>query len=173
MEGFASRQDGGQGLNRREFIRTAVVASAMVATGVVAVSELLLKVGNSQSTTQLLTTSSTGTQTQQGTTPAGYVLVASMSALQGKTYAYFNHPTQGSSILVNVGGTWKAFSSTCTHQPCTVGYSGGSTIDCPCHGAIFSTSNGGVLGGPAPRPLPEFGVLVQNGNLYVSNGVIN
>jgi Rieske Fe-S protein len=28
------------------------------------------------------------------------------------------------------------------------------TIDCPCHGSEFKITNGAVVAGPAPSPLP-------------------
>ena len=158
-------------MDRREFIRRAVVSSTLIATGVIAFSEVLSKLGSAGAPDVL--TSGTGTQTQQVSAPAGYVFVAPMSSLQGKVSAYFTHPTQGTSILVNTGGSWKAFSATCTHQPCTVGFSGGQSISCPCHGATFSTANGSVLSGPAPLRLAEFGVLEQAGGLYVTTSRIN
>lgn len=111
-------------------------------------------------------------QTTSAQSPAGYILVAPMSALNSRTSAYFNHPSQGLSLLVSLGSQWKAFSATCTHQPCTVQYSG-SQIQCPCHGGVFNADNGSVVSGPPPTRLPEFGVIIQNGNLYVSNSVIN
>lgn len=122
---------------------------------------------------QSATSSQTAQQTSQAATssnapvPAGYVLVTALSALAGRTSAYFNHPSRGLSLLVNLAGQWKAFSATCTHAPCTVQYTG-SSIQCPCHGGSFNPSNGAVQGGPPPAPLPQFGVLVQNGNLYVT-----
>ena len=99
--------------------------------------------------------------------PAGYVLVAPVSALSGKTSAYFNHPSRGLSLLVDFSGQWRAFSATCTHAPCTVDFSG-SAIVCPCHGGTYNPTNGAVTGGPPPAPLPEMTVLIQNGNLYVA-----
>ena len=95
-----------------------------------------------------------------------------MTALSGKSSAYFNHPTQGSSILVDYGGQWRAFSSVCTHAGCTVQFTG-SSVYCPCHAGYFSPTNGSVQGGPPTTPLPEFGVVVQNGSLYVSQSRIN
>ncbi|MDA4125313.1 MAG: Rieske (2Fe-2S) protein [Thaumarchaeota archaeon] len=168
-------------MNRREFIRGMVVTSALVATGAVSVVEFLARAGSGDQTYQLPTTqsqsvsqSSSRTQTQQQTSaPPGYVLIGPSSALNGRTSAYFTHPAYGDSILVNVNGTWRAFSSTCTHAPCTVQYGGGSSIYCPCHGATFSPSDGTVLGGPAPAPLPEYGVQLLGGNLYVTASVIN
>jgi Rieske Fe-S protein len=93
--------------------------------------------------------------------------VASMSSLAGKSSAYFNHPKGGLSLLLNFGGQWYAGSATCTHRPCTVKYTG-PAIYCPCHDGYFNPVNGAVTGGPPPRPLPQYGVLIQNNNLYVT-----
>lgn len=172
-------------MNRREFIKRFVVSSFLVATSVSAAYEILARYDAGQQQQQLQTTqsqqqSSQTSQSNSSTTsqiqaPAGYVFVAAVSSMAGKTSAFFNHPTYGTSLLINVSGQWKAFGATCTHQPCTVQYGGsGSSIHCPCHGATFSTSNGSVLGGPAPRPLPEYGVHVDSsGNLFVTTAVIN
>ena len=168
-------------MNRRQFIRKMVVTSALAVTGVAAIAEIIARTGSAEQTYQLPTIStqsssqtSSGTQTQQQVSaPPGYVLVGPLSALNGKQSAYFTHPTHGNSILVNVSGTWKAFSGICTHAPCTVQYTGGSSIYCPCHGATFSTSNGSVLGGPAPVALPEYGVQIVSGNVFVTTSRIN
>ena len=117
-------------------------------------------------------TSTSTTTTASPSPPAGYILLAPLSAVSGKTYAYFNHPTFGSSILVNYSGTWKAFSAVCTHAGCTVNYTS-SELYCPCHGGYFSAANGSVLGGPLPRPIPEYDIKIVNGNIYVGNAVIN
>ena len=189
--------------HKREFVRRVVAGSFLAAIGAIAVWELIetrasgggqppvsLIGGSStqQSTTQDSTTSTgsqqSTSQTSQTTSktsksstttqqvPPGYVFVTGIGALAGKSYAYFNHPTQGLSILVSISGQWRAFSATCTHAPCTVGYSG-SQIQCPCHGGTFDATTGAVTGGPPPTRLPEFGVIVQNSNLYVSSSVIN
>ena len=125
-----------------------------------------------QSSQSASTTSSTSTASSSSSTatpvPAGYVLVAAMSSLAGKSSAYFNHPSKGLSLLLNQGGQWNAFSATCTHAPFTVKYTG-SAIYCPCHDGYFNPNNGAVTGGPPPRALHQFGVLVQNGNLYVTS----
>jgi len=174
-------------MNRRQFLRKMVVTSALALTGVSAIVEILARVGSPGETYQLPSpqiqpttqttsagqTSSVAQTQSQTSTPAGYVLIGPASALTGKQYAYFNHPTKGSSILVDVGGNWKAFSSICTHAPCTVQYGGSSYMVCPCHGATFSTTNGGVLGGPAPVGLAEYGVQILNGSVYVTESRIN
>ncbi len=116
--------------------------------------------------------SGTQSQTQALQAPAGYFYVAPVSALSGKTSAYFNHPTAGSSILVDFGGQWRAFSAYCTHAGCVVELSG-SSIYCPCHAGYFSPVDGSVTGGPPPTPLPEYGVVMQGGDLYVSQNRVN
>jgi len=182
-------------INRREFIRRAIAASALVATGYVGFRELLNIASNGGQTTVLpLLSASSTTTTQESPTasqgsstttkqassttttsqaaPSGYFLVAPMSALNGKTSAYFNHPNGGLSLLLNFNSQWKAYSATCTHQPCTVNYTG-SQIYCPCHDGYFDPTNGAVTRGPPPTRLPEYGVLVQNNGLYVSTRIVN
>jgi len=51
-------------------------------------------------------------------------------------------------------GTFKGFTSTCTHQGCQVAEVKDGTINCPCHGSKFKVADGSVAGGPAPSPLP-------------------
>jgi Rieske Fe-S protein len=121
---------------------------------------------SSQTASSSTSTSSTASSSSAGT-PPGYVLVAAMSSLAGKSSAYFNHPKGGLSLLVNAGGQWYAGSATCTHRPCTVKWQPPS-VYCPCHDGYFNPVNGAVTGGPPPRPLPQYGVLIQNNNLYVT-----
>lgn len=163
-------------MNRREFIRRLVVASVLLGTGAAGVIELTTILNRNQSIVTQPSLTQSGTQTQQNSSsisaPPGYVYIAPLSALSGKTYAYFKHPSHGNSILLSVGGQWKAFSATCTHRTCTVTYQS-SSIYCPCHGGTFDPNNGSVTGGPPPSPLAEFGVEVLNNNVYVSTSVVN
>lgn len=145
------------------------MAVAFGAIGIAAFVEALAKL-EAPSQAALLRTPGGSTSGQQA--PSGYVYVAPVSALSGKSSAYFNHPVYGSSILVDFGGAWRAFSAICTHAGCVVDFTG-SAIYCPCHAGYFSPSNGSVQGGPPPSPLPEYGVTVQGGGLYVSRSRIN
>jgi Rieske Fe-S protein len=65
-------------------------------------------------------------------------------------------------------GTFKAFSTTCTHQGCTVNKINNGVIMCPCHGSQFSIADGSVKAGPAPAPLPAKTVTVNNGEITVA-----
>ena len=61
-------------------------------------------------------------------------------------------------------------SAVCTHLGCTVQMRG-EEFDCPCHGSRF-TSEGRIIGGPAPRPLQWFNVEVSpDGFLEVDSAV--
>lgn len=61
-----------------------------------------------------------------------------------------------------------AVSAVCTHLGCITAYKPDlNVIACPCHGSVFKT-NGIVIDGPAPRPLPHFSIsLAADGELVV------
>jgi cytochrome b6-f complex iron-sulfur subunit len=52
-----------------------------------------------------------------------------------------------------------AISSVCTHLGCNV-KRGGPGFACPCHGSQFD-DNGGVVHGPAPKPLPWYALSLS------------
>ena len=160
-------------MDRREFIRRGALAVVFGAICSLAFFDALAKLESpSLAGIPQVIGGGAGTQTQSQQAPAGYVFVAPVSALAGKSSAYFNHPAGGSSILVDFGGQWPAFSATCTHAGGVVDFTG-SSIYCPCHAGYFSPTAGTVQGGPPPAPLPEYGVAVQGGDLYVSQNRIN
>lgn len=70
-----------------------------------------------------------------------------------------------------------AYSAICTHLGCTVRFSEEPMdmapfphLHCPCHAALFDPHRGAtVLGGPAPRPLPQLPVRVnERGEIVVA-----
>lgn len=65
-------------------------------------------------------------------------------------------------------GTFKAFSSVCTHQGCTVSSSTDGEIPCTCHGSVFSLEDGSVLDGPANAPLPEVEITVDGDSVFLA-----
>lgn len=88
-------------------------------------------------------------------TPVSTVAVGSGIILPGKTIVV-TQPTKG---------TFEGFSSTCTHMGCTVATITGGKIICPCHGSMYSITDGSVVGGPAPAPLPRKPVKVDGTNI--------
>jgi Rieske Fe-S protein len=71
-------------------------------------------------------------------------------------------------ITQPAAGTFKGFTSKCTHQGCTVESVSGGTINCPCHGSMFAVADGSVKGGPAPSPLPAREVTVQGDEITLA-----
>lgn len=64
-------------------------------------------------------------------------------------------------------GQYKAFSAVCTHVGCIMSEVANGTIDCPCHGGQFKVTNGAVVAGPPPSPLPARQVKVVNGQVVL------
>ncbi|MEU9146692.1 Rieske (2Fe-2S) protein [Streptomyces sp. NPDC048349] len=64
-------------------------------------------------------------------------------------------------------GTFKAFSSICTHQGCTLSSVSGGTARCPCHGSAFRVTDGSVARGPAPSPLAPRTIRITGGQIYL------
>jgi len=66
-----------------------------------------------------------------------------------------------STLVIRTGtDAYRAFTSVCTHEQCTVGDYRGGRIVCPCHGSQYDSS-GQVVVGPATRPLREFAVALD------------
>ncbi|MFD4787391.1 Rieske 2Fe-2S domain-containing protein [Streptomyces sp. NPDC058459] len=65
-------------------------------------------------------------------------------------------------------GTYKAFSSKCTHQGCSVGSVADGVIVCPCHNSHFSVTDGSVKRGPATAPLPEEKITVSGDEIKLA-----
>jgi cytochrome b6-f complex iron-sulfur subunit len=84
---------------------------------------------------------------------------------QSKIVAVSGQPV----IVIHIPQGFRAFSAICTHLGCIVAWDGsGKQIVCPCHGGFFDL-NGKVVAGPPPRPLPQYGVAVVNGEVMVKS----
>ena len=91
--------------------------------------------------------------------------IAQVSEVPTSSAKKFTNDGQPAVLVHLQGGDFVAYSAVCTHQQCTVAYQDGQ-LACPCHGSVFDPSNGGeVVNGPAPEPLPEIPIQVQNGQV--------
>jgi Rieske Fe-S protein len=65
--------------------------------------------------------------------------------------------TNGGSFLVarTAQDSFTVLTATCTHEACMITGHNGQIYVCPCHGSQFNAS-GGVVNGPATRPLASF-----------------
>lgn len=69
-----------------------------------------------------------------------------------------------------VGG-YAAFSKVCTHAGCMVADRDGDILVCPCHSGRFDPVTGAqVVGGPAPRPLPQLPITLSGDGFLVATG---
>ncbi|MEU8677989.1 Rieske (2Fe-2S) protein [Streptomyces sp. NPDC048560] len=75
---------------------------------------------------------------------------------------------QGVVVTQPKAGEFKAFSSKCTHQGCSVKGVSGGVINCPCHGSTFDAETGAVTGGPATQPLPAKAITVKGGSISLA-----
>jgi Rieske Fe-S protein len=96
-------------------------------------------------------------------------------ALGSVTVAESDVPAEGALVLpqqrcaiVRSGGSLVAFDLTCTHLGCTVKATARG-FACPCHGSRFDTG-GGVLKGPASRPLRRLALEARGGTIRVRRG---
>jgi nitrite reductase/ring-hydroxylating ferredoxin subunit len=65
-------------------------------------------------------------------------------------------------------GTYKAFSSICTHRGCPVTSVSDGMIICPCHMSKFRVADGSVVAGPATTPLPAVDIKVEGGYIELA-----
>ncbi|MFI2781478.1 Rieske (2Fe-2S) protein [Streptomyces sp. ALB3] len=75
---------------------------------------------------------------------------------------------KGVVVTQPTAGTFKAFSSKCTHQGCAVKGIADGVINCPCHNSTFDAATGEVTGGPATQPLPEKRIRVEGGSITLA-----
>ncbi|MEU6350744.1 Rieske (2Fe-2S) protein [Streptomyces sp. NPDC047072] len=75
---------------------------------------------------------------------------------------------QGVVVTQPTAGTFKAFSSKCTHQGCAVGSVANGVIVCPCHNSEFSVEDGSVKKGPATQALAAEQITVTGDSITLA-----
>ena len=116
-----------------------------------------------------------GGSTAPAPAPAG-VPDAAPSGGAGALTSTTDVPVGGGAIFADrqvvvtqpTAGQFKAFSSTCTHEGCTVSQVSDGTINCPCHGSRFSVTDGSVVRGPAQSPLPAETIQVEGNSIVLA-----
>jgi Rieske Fe-S protein len=170
-------------LSRRQWVRGAMIAGTAVAAGVgvaacgtsspnasgpasrtpsgpAAATTTSAAPQTSASATGATTPSSSDTPLETPDTFETIHLGKSSTIPVGGGVIYASH---GVVVTQPTAGTFKCFSSSCTHLGCTVNKVSAGLIQCPCHGAKFSIVDGSVKAGPAPRPLTAQDFSVKDG----------
>jgi len=81
----------------------------------------------------------------------------------GQVFSVYNKPV----LVINTPDGYQALSATCTHLGCILFWNEQrQLIACPCHEAYFNT-NGAVVSGPPPAPLPTYRVQVDGDQIFV------
>jgi Rieske Fe-S protein len=137
--------------SKARFGRRTVVA----AVGAAGAAAALTACGGSQDTSE----SDTARPTEEGD---GAALAKTADIPEGGGVVFAD---EGVVVTQPEPGTFKAFSSKCTHQGCAVKGIADGVINCPCHNSTFDAATGEVTGGPAARPLPEKQIRVENGSI--------
>jgi 3-phenylpropionate/trans-cinnamate dioxygenase ferredoxin subunit len=71
--------------------------------------------------------------------------------------------------VARVEGELFAFADTCTHRGCSLstGELDGHSIECECHGSVFSIRTGEVENPPATEPIDTYAVREEDGRIQV------
>jgi len=73
-------------------------------------------------------------------------------------------------VLTDNGRDFVAMSNVCTHLGCRVRWvDDQSQFFCPCHNGVFD-KQGQVVSGPPPKPLNQYEVKAEDGQLFVLGG---
>lgn len=75
---------------------------------------------------------------------------------------------QGVVVTQPTAGTYKAFSSKCTHAGCAVTGVTNGVITCVCHNSEFSVADGSVKKGPATKALAAESITVSGDSITLT-----
>ena len=157
-------------MDRRQFLRGGVVAGLTIAVAATAKAFALPLASTTTSDglqAQGGASGSTGSTGPTGTTgngsPTGRTITTLDRLPVGKAIG-FTAPGVGAAVLVRLANDRVvAYSRTCTHAGCLVGYDTSNRIlFCPCHGAEFDPARGAEpIAGPAPTALQMIKVEID------------
>ncbi|MGY1502383.1 Rieske (2Fe-2S) protein [Streptomyces sp. QTS52] len=107
---------------------------------------------------------SSDTATEQGAA-AGTALAKTSDIPEGGGKIFKD---QGVVVTQPTAGTYKAFSSKCTHAGCAVTGITNGVITCPCHNSEFSVADGSVKKGPATEALAAESIKVSGDSITLA-----
>jgi Rieske Fe-S protein len=104
--------------------------------------------------------------------PAILIPKAGELEVGGSLVFAYPEPDKPCYLIRPAADTYRAFSRLCTHHQCPVFYAPtDNQFNCPCHGGVFSATNGAALAGPPPTALPQV-KLERRGSDLVAVGFL-
>jgi len=106
--------------------------------------------------------------------------IANASAVPVGESVLFTYPHKDRpAVLIHLmTGDFVAYDAFCTHLGCQIHFDKETikgwedrkdNLFCACHGAVFDPTNGAVLAGPPPRPMPKIKLeLDTNGDIHAN-----
>jgi cytochrome b6-f complex iron-sulfur subunit len=89
-----------------------------------------------------------------------------------KVGSVLDHSKDAGAVISSTKNGLIALAPICTHQGCTTAWNAATqSLNCPCHGAQFSTT-GAVLRGPTRTPLARYAMQIKNGHLLVDTNTL-
>ncbi|GGZ00263.1 iron-sulfur protein [Streptomyces olivaceoviridis] len=141
--------------------------TVMAAAGAAGLAAALTACGSGDDSSGTVDTGSgSGGSAQDGAGSAGGTALARTADIPEGGGKIFKD--QGVVVTQPSAGTYKAFSSKCTHQGCAVGSVANGVIVCPCHNSEFSVTDGSVQKGPATQPLPAAKIAVSGDEITLA-----
>ena len=146
--------------------RTAFTGVAGVGAGAVLLASCGSDDSDSGADTAADPSTSPSASSSESSSAAGAVALAATSDIPVGGCAVFAE--QKCVITQPSEGEFKAFTSVCSHQGCTVSASTDGVIPCGCHGSEFSIEDGSVLQGPATSALEEIAITVDGDSITLT-----
>jgi cytochrome b6-f complex iron-sulfur subunit len=141
--------------SRRDFLKLAGVALAVIATGSIGLADDENGKDDDEGKQGSMTTAVGKGQVDVG--PVSSFKLGSMTDKTAMAGVMLSRTTKGLIALAPV----------CTHQGCVPKYTGvAQQFICPCHNARFA-SDGAVTNGPARTPLSRYALTLKNGRVIV------
>jgi cytochrome b6-f complex iron-sulfur subunit len=89
-----------------------------------------------------------------------------------KVGSVIDHSRDAGAVISSTSNGLIAVAPICTHQGCTTSWNTATqSLNCPCHGAQFSSS-GAVLRGPTRTPLARYALQIKNGHVLVDTNTL-
>lgn len=152
-------------VNRRDFMKTAIVAIGGVIGGTIGISAIPYVVGPALKKDEESWIRLGAVSKVELSTPTLF-----KTSIETQTGWISSEEEFSVYVLTENGQDFTVMSNVCTHLGCRVRWiPEQGEFFCPCHNGVFA-KDGSVVDGPPPRPLDQFEYKVEDGVIFVKRG---